>query len=269
MGAVDFIHKAISQGRKVLVHCVAGVSRSASMCIAYLMQHHGMSLEEAKAKVKKQRPCTRPNESFMKQLKEFSTTIPGPSQRNKSLESSNFVPCAKQSTSLEGPLSRRQSTSLEDDLRTLEIELGIRAPTTGVSTTSMAPPAQSQHSMIRAQISAPPSISTASAAPSQQSIRQQIDMSKIGLGSPIPTGVRSPLVPMNMASASAGHSGAVPMKHLNGSNTTGGGKGGGFNRVLTYEGTGQHDPKGKGKGNRNTMQFGMASGRLSDSRISF
>lgn len=35
-----------------LVHCVAGVSRSASLCIAYLMKHTGMTLREAFAHVR-------------------------------------------------------------------------------------------------------------------------------------------------------------------------------------------------------------------------
>jgi len=72
---VEFIHRAISSGQKVLVHCVAGVSRSASICIAYLMTHHQLSLEDARKLVKKQRPCTRPNESFISQLEEYSKTF--------------------------------------------------------------------------------------------------------------------------------------------------------------------------------------------------
>jgi protein-tyrosine phosphatase len=33
---VEYIHEAISQGGKVLVHCLEGVSRSVCVCIAYL-----------------------------------------------------------------------------------------------------------------------------------------------------------------------------------------------------------------------------------------
>lgn len=40
----------------VLVHCMAGVSRSATLVIAYLMRARGMSLETAFAVVKKRRP---------------------------------------------------------------------------------------------------------------------------------------------------------------------------------------------------------------------
>ena len=36
----DLIEKRSQKGERCLVHCVAGVSRSASLCIAYLMKYH-------------------------------------------------------------------------------------------------------------------------------------------------------------------------------------------------------------------------------------
>ncbi|KAF7466023.1 Hypothetical predicted protein [Marmota monax] len=43
--AADFIHRALSTpGAKVLVHCVVGVSRSATLVLAYLMLHQQLSL---------------------------------------------------------------------------------------------------------------------------------------------------------------------------------------------------------------------------------
>lgn len=44
----------LSDGR-AMVHCVAGVSRSASLCIAYLIKHMGMRLREAFAHVRRVR----------------------------------------------------------------------------------------------------------------------------------------------------------------------------------------------------------------------
>ena len=64
----NLIHKEARQGGKTLVHCVAGVSRSASLCIAYLMKHHGMSLRKAYYHVKTQRPVIHPNVGFFRQL---------------------------------------------------------------------------------------------------------------------------------------------------------------------------------------------------------
>ena len=45
--AFDFIEKKISDGKNVLVHCSAGVSRSASIIIAYLMKKNQMKYNDA------------------------------------------------------------------------------------------------------------------------------------------------------------------------------------------------------------------------------
>lgn len=44
--AADFIHQHLQYGN-VLVHCYAGVSRSASIVIAYLIKYHGLTLQNA------------------------------------------------------------------------------------------------------------------------------------------------------------------------------------------------------------------------------
>lgn len=43
----DLIESVRLHDGKTLVHCVAGVSRSASLCLVYLMKHMGMSLRDA------------------------------------------------------------------------------------------------------------------------------------------------------------------------------------------------------------------------------
>lgn len=52
---VDFVHQQISQGRKVYVHCQAGVGRSATIVVCYLIKYHGMLPREAVAFVKSKR----------------------------------------------------------------------------------------------------------------------------------------------------------------------------------------------------------------------
>lgn len=52
---------------RVLVHCAVGVSRSASLVLAYLMIHHGFTLLQAINKVKERR-WIFPNKGFLKQL---------------------------------------------------------------------------------------------------------------------------------------------------------------------------------------------------------
>ena len=67
-GAFEFIHSAITTGKRVLVHCFAGKSRSASVIIGYLMKYHNMRFEEAFTYVKHIRPSIDPNIGFYCQL---------------------------------------------------------------------------------------------------------------------------------------------------------------------------------------------------------
>ena len=73
----DFINNALdSKDSAILVHCHAGVSRSASFVIAYLMQKKIYeTFEEAYQIVKTKRPKIRPNDGFIKQLKSFEKTL--------------------------------------------------------------------------------------------------------------------------------------------------------------------------------------------------
>lgn len=69
--AINFIEEARSVNGKVLVHCQAGVSRSPSIVIAYLMSTRQLTLTEAFQRVKDQRSIIAPNLNFMGQLLEF------------------------------------------------------------------------------------------------------------------------------------------------------------------------------------------------------
>lgn len=53
----------------ILVHCNAGVSRSSSIVIGYLILNYGYTYNEAYDLVKSKRSCIRPNDGFVKQLK--------------------------------------------------------------------------------------------------------------------------------------------------------------------------------------------------------
>lgn len=54
----------------VLVHCRMGISRSSSIIIYHLMQHHRFSYDDALFVVKKMRPVVRPNPIFENFLRE-------------------------------------------------------------------------------------------------------------------------------------------------------------------------------------------------------
>ncbi|XP_046582406.1 dual specificity protein phosphatase 18-like [Haliotis rubra] len=68
---VDHVHEVACQGGRVAVHCIAGVSRSATVCIAYLVKHHHMTLKQAYQKVYKAREVIYPNNSFWASLVAF------------------------------------------------------------------------------------------------------------------------------------------------------------------------------------------------------
>lgn len=70
----DFIEKA-RKNTNVLVHCWAGVSRSATIVIMYLMRKYEFSLDEAHSFVKKKRRQIYPNPGFVRQLKNFEATL--------------------------------------------------------------------------------------------------------------------------------------------------------------------------------------------------
>lgn len=53
----------------VLVHCAAGISRSASLVLAHLMLKHKWTYEDAYAYVQECRPIIQPNDGFVRALK--------------------------------------------------------------------------------------------------------------------------------------------------------------------------------------------------------
>ena len=64
-----------AKGGRVFVHCYAGVSRSPTVCIAYLMKLHQWSLSQAYDYVKSRRPHISPNLHFMGQLLAFQKQL--------------------------------------------------------------------------------------------------------------------------------------------------------------------------------------------------
>jgi len=73
---IEFIDNALrSKNNNVLVHCSAGISRSPTLVLAYMMKKNHWTLEEAFDKMRKLRPIVDPNVSFIIQLREWEKGI--------------------------------------------------------------------------------------------------------------------------------------------------------------------------------------------------
>jgi len=73
--AFAFIDEAKKANTGVLVHCQAGISRSPTIAVAYLMKNYLMAMAEAYKFVKTRRSIISPNLNFMGQLWEFEQVL--------------------------------------------------------------------------------------------------------------------------------------------------------------------------------------------------
>lgn len=75
--ALSFMREHVKLGHPVLVHCIMGMSRSASIVLLYLMHMEGLSLKESYDLVKSKRPCINPNPRFLKELSKQELGLKG------------------------------------------------------------------------------------------------------------------------------------------------------------------------------------------------
>ena len=67
----DKIHECHKSGGNCVVHCIAGVSRSTTLVLAYLMKYERMALKDAYTYVRERRDCVRPNIGYWTQLVDY------------------------------------------------------------------------------------------------------------------------------------------------------------------------------------------------------
>ena len=66
----DWMKDQMIAGRHLLIHCVAGHSRSTTLLIYYMIKWGGFkSVDKALSYIRKRRPTAHPNSGFMKQLR--------------------------------------------------------------------------------------------------------------------------------------------------------------------------------------------------------
>lgn len=73
--AFQFVDKVREANGCVLVHCLAGISRSPTVAIAYIMRYLHMSSDEAYRYVKSKRATISPNFNFLGQLLEYENQL--------------------------------------------------------------------------------------------------------------------------------------------------------------------------------------------------
>ena len=99
-----------SSGSCVLIHCMAGISRSVTLVIAYLMQYYGLPMQQAYQFVKDKRSAISPNLNFMGQLLEFDRTIKE-HKLTQFLDISAYRPTAEQEKLLENMRAKSSESS--------------------------------------------------------------------------------------------------------------------------------------------------------------
>ncbi|KAK1119347.1 hypothetical protein K0M31_013533 [Melipona bicolor] len=102
-----YITKAKKEGSKVLVHCKMGVSRSASVVIAYAMKAYNWDFSQAWKHVKEKRTCIKPNNSFLLQLETYQGILDAMKNKEKLQRS-------KSDTNLKSPTSTKDQSKKEE-----------------------------------------------------------------------------------------------------------------------------------------------------------
>ncbi|CAF1147734.1 unnamed protein product [Adineta ricciae] len=89
--ACQFIEEARLSNGAVLVHCVCGVSRSTTLCCAYLMKYHSMTIEQALVQLRSRRHIIQPNNGFLRQLVLYGERLLEQEQANRDNTDMNII----------------------------------------------------------------------------------------------------------------------------------------------------------------------------------
>ena len=69
--AVDVVQHSVQNQLPIYVHCLAGIERSPTVCIAYLCKHYNLEIWEALNWLKQVHPVSMPNESQLRAVQAF------------------------------------------------------------------------------------------------------------------------------------------------------------------------------------------------------
>jgi len=121
--AVAFLRKQIQAGRRVLVHCEMGLSRSPSIVVAYLHAVHGMPIDSAVALVKERHSMATPHPLLLASIRAHFSPTTG-TIVNLSANENPIGPSAKAVEAINSAVSElhrypdKEATVLRDKLAT-------------------------------------------------------------------------------------------------------------------------------------------------------
>ncbi len=106
-----FISEAKEQSTACLVHCKMGISRSASVVIAFIMKEMEMNLRNAHGFVKQKRSCINPNKGFMQQLETYESILNAHKSKFNLFEAPSAVAPRKPKQPITTNINRIKSTN--------------------------------------------------------------------------------------------------------------------------------------------------------------
>ncbi|PNF14174.1 Dual specificity protein phosphatase 22 [Cryptotermes secundus] len=125
----DFIHAARLRGGNVLIHCLAGMSRSVTVAVAYIMSVTSLNWKDALKVVRVGRAVANPNFGFQKQLQDFETFKLAEERRRLKERYPSLALMSQDEEQCHLMLSSYQSLILSRDLCEGDCAMGQTCPT--------------------------------------------------------------------------------------------------------------------------------------------
>ncbi|TFL04623.1 protein-tyrosine phosphatase-like protein [Pterulicium gracile] len=127
---VDSLHGVLGRGRNVLVHCRAGVSRSASLVIAYMIKYRSLSYVDAHQYVAARRSQIDPNPTFVQDLRLFEMSCRirengGVDLNHSGVDIQSKIASEMERRAVERRLADQEMSAQKEILLILERDFGI------------------------------------------------------------------------------------------------------------------------------------------------
>ncbi|XP_014222170.1 uncharacterized protein LOC106649319 isoform X2 [Trichogramma pretiosum] len=136
-----YITKAKKEGSKVLVHCKMGVSRSASVVIAYAMKAYNWDFSQALSHVKNRRNCIKPNSNFLLQLETYQGILDAMKNKEKLQRSKSDTNLKSPTAVTKDATKKQEKQDLIDnnDDKVVNDQTGVELKRSGLRPKSWSP----------------------------------------------------------------------------------------------------------------------------------